>query len=180
WMLEPLASLRGRWRQPEWRGQDLRGKRIVLRPEQGLGDAIQFLRYAAPIKALGATVILQSWSGLAGVAEHVPGIDIVVPEGEILPPFDYWAVLMSVPAVFGTEPETIPATVPYLTVDPDLAGKWKARFASHSCALNVGLVWAGSAANPIDRGRSIPFSELLPLLSVEGAVFYSLQKGERE
>ncbi len=70
WMLEPLVSLRGRLHIPVWRGQDLRGRSILVRPEQGLGDTLQFIRYVPILKALGATVILQSWRGLTGVVEE--------------------------------------------------------------------------------------------------------------
>ena len=81
WMVEPLLSLKGRIAAPVWRGQDLRGKSILIRPEQGLGDTLLFIRYAPLIKALGPTVLLQSWRGLSGIDAGIPGIDVVIPQG---------------------------------------------------------------------------------------------------
>lgn len=179
WMVEPLLSLKGRLTVPVWRGQELRGKTILIRPEQGLGDTLLFMRYARIIKALGPTVLLQSWRGLSGIDARIPGIDVVVPHGDPLPAFDYWIQAMSLPAMFGSTVASIPDTVPYLSADPDRVGRWAGRFRAHD-GLKVGLVWAGNPAQPNDRRRSMSLSQLLPLLHVEGVQFFALQKGPRE
>ena len=179
WMLEPLLSLRGRLNVPVWRGQDLRGKSILIRPEQGLGDTLMFIRYAPLIKALGPTVLLQSWRGLGGIDAIIPGVDVVIPHGAALPAFDYWIQLMSVPAVFRTTVDSTPGAVPYLGVDPERARQWPMRLGFRD-DLKVGLVWAGNPDQPNDRRRSMSLTRLLPLLEVEGVQFFALQKGARE
>jgi len=179
WLVEPLASLRGRLKEPEWRGQDLRGRTILLRPEQGLGDALQFIRYAPMVKALGATVLFQSWRGLDGLSGVLPGVDGVVPQGTPLPRCDYWAQLMSLPAVFGTEVDSIPAHVPYLSAPRDRVEAWRIRLAATN-VLKVGLAWAGNPKQPNDARRSMVLSRLNALFEVDGVQFYALQKGPRE
>jgi tetratricopeptide (TPR) repeat protein len=179
WMVEPLLSLKGRINAPVWRGQDLRGKTILIRPEQGIGDMLLFIRYAPIIKALGPRVLLQSWRGFGGIDARIPGIDLVIPQGDPLPAFDYWIQLMSVPAVFGATAESVPNAVPYLAAEPDRVARWQPTVREHS-ALKVGLVWAGNPEQANDRRRSMSLSRLLPLLEVEGVDFFALQKGPRE
>ncbi len=72
------AVAEGTAEAPVWRGQDLEGKSILIRPEQGLGDTLLFVRYAPLIKALGAKVLLQSWRGLGGIDAGIPGVDVVI------------------------------------------------------------------------------------------------------
>ena len=110
----------------------------------------------------------------------IPGVDVVIPQGEPLPAFDYWIQLMSIPAMFGTTVDSIPRAIPYLAADPECArGNGEARLRAHD-GLKVGLVWAGNPDQPNDRRRSMSLSQLLPLLEVEGVQFFALQKGARE
>jgi tetratricopeptide (TPR) repeat protein len=175
WLQDPLLSLRGRYRKPVWSGQDLRGRTILLRSEQGIGDVIQFIRYAPHVKALGATVILQLRKNIGVLAKSFPGVDKIVAPGESLPDFDFFIHLMTLPMVFGTDIDTVPAHVPYLRPESDRAARWRVRMRDD--AFKVGLVWAGDPDHLRDRYRSIPLAMLAPLAQVEGVRFYSLQKG---
>ena len=178
WLQDPLLSLRARFGKPLWSGQDLRDRTILLRSEQGIGDVIQFIRYAPHVKALGTTVILQLRKNIAELAKSFPGVDRVVEPGESLPQFDFYIPLMTLPMVFGTDMDTIPAHVPYLRPQQDRVARWRERMPRED-VFNVGLVWAGDPGHLRDRYRSIPLALLAPLAQVEGVRFYSLQKGQQ-
>jgi tetratricopeptide (TPR) repeat protein len=176
WIDPPLLSARPNFVKPQWGGQDLGGKTILLWSEQGYGDFIQFIRYAAHVKALGATVIVLLRDELRELAECVPAIDRALGPGEPYPPFDYYVNLLSLPRVFGTDAGSIPTVIPYLFVDEVRSARWRERLLPGE-ALSVGIVWAGSPTHSRDRYRSLPIGSLAPLLRVPGVRFYSLQKG---
>ncbi len=184
WMTGYFLARRARYRlaKPVWGGQDLEGKTILLRAEQGIGDTIQFARYAPLVKALGATVFLAVPPELRQLAQRMHGVDRVVDlsNEDAVPAFDYYISLLSLPRVFGTDLATIPAVVPYLDVEPGRAQRWAARFAAEVGVLKVGLVWGGNPVNLEDRYRSLPLALLASLGGVAGVRFYSLQKGARE
>src|SRR6266567_5895153 len=172
WMFEPLLSTRVGPSRPPWSGQDLRGKTIMLRVEQGFGDTIQFLRYAPHVQALGATVLLRKFSDLA---HGFAGVDRVVDVDES-PEFDYYIPLMSLPRVFATDLASIPSEIPYLKADPVRVARWAQRLNGNGL-LRVGLVWAGNPTHLRDKDRSMALRTLSPLFELEGARFFSLQKG---
>jgi tetratricopeptide (TPR) repeat protein len=176
WLQEPLKSRRARSDRPAWRGQDLRGKILLLRCEQGAGDTIQFIRYAPSVKALGATVWLELRSGIGMLASVFPGIDKLYRPGDPIPDFDFHADLMSLPGVFGTTLESIPSDVPYLQAPEHARTLWRARLGNAS-QLRIGLVWAGDPRHLRDHQRSIPLATFAPLVRTEGARWFSLQKG---
>jgi len=178
WLQNLLLPLRANFEQPVWSGQDLAGKTILVRAEQGIGDVIQFIRYARKLKALGAYVMLQNRTGMDEIAAAFDGIDRVLRENEPLPEFDYYIHVMSLPRVFGTDLDSIPAEVPYLGVDPVRVARWSKRLANDRGRLKVGIVWAGRAGHERDAYRSIKLRSLLPICEVEGIELYSLQKGE--
>src|SRR5205085_7246694 len=149
---------------------------VVLRREQGFGDAIQFIRYAPMLKGLGATVWLHVGPGIGDLARRFAGIDRVFDDSDALPDFDYYIQLMSLPRMFGTDIDSIPADVPYVGVDPNRIGKW-ARRLGEGAGLRVGLVWAGHPNHYRDRYRSIRLKTLAPLAEIAGIRFVSLQKG---
>jgi tetratricopeptide (TPR) repeat protein len=176
WINEPLLSLRPGFPRPVWAGQDLRGRTVLLRAEQGFGDFVQFIRYAPAVKALGATVLLQVRVGLEQLARGVPGIDRVLDRDAAIPEFDFYINLPSLPRVFGTDLASIPAHIPYLEVEPERAERWGQRLGARD-ALRVGLAWAGSPTHTRDRYRSLPLAKLSPLWQVAGVRFVLLQKG---
>jgi len=176
WLVAPQVSLRLQCGLPTWNGQDLRSKTILLHVEQGFGDVVQFMRYASQLKACGATVIVRAARQMQGLAAQFFGVDRVVSRDEALPIFDYYVHLQSLPRVFGTTLESIPAQVPYLRVDAQRVTRWALRLPAGEW-LKVGLVWAGNPEHANDRNRSLRLDALQSLWEVDGVQFVSLQKG---
>lgn len=162
-----------------WRGEALAGKSILVLPEQGLGDEIQFARYLPWLKARGAArVTLVCRSSQKALFASLAGVDdLLALEDEadgLLAAHDYWTLLLSLPFHAGTRADDIPAATPYLKADPARV----ARFAPHLAGdgLKVGLVWRGNPAHSNDRARSLHDPALLaPLGAVPGVRFFSLQ-----
>jgi len=165
--------------QPIWQGEPLAGRTILLRCEQGLGDTLQFVRYARLLKDRGAgKVILECPPSLARLLRRQSAIDQVVNKGEPLPSFDVYAFLLSLPRFFGTNSVAqIPADVPYLDADPDLVARWRTRLES-APGFHVGISWQGSRSHRGDRWRSVPASQFANLARAsENVSLVSLQKG---
>jgi hypothetical protein len=167
---------------PMWDGRaPLEGRTILLRGEQGLGDTLQFCRYAKQVKALGARVVLEVQAPLVRLMKGLEGVEDVVETSPAPPAADCHALLMSLPRAFGTRLETIPGETPYLAADPAEAARWEARLGPKT-RPRVGLVWSGGFRDEADlrwvnARRNIPLKRLEPL---RGAAvdFVSLQKGE--
>ncbi len=178
WRLR-TRSFRARFPGRFWRGEPLEGDPIVLQEEQGLGDTIQFCRYAPLVAARGGRVILRVGTPLRRLLSSLPGIeaiaDQVVPTDRPVPDARWVCPLQSLPSIFKTDLDSIPSSVPYLHVDPARQAVFRQEMRSSD--LNVGLVWAGSPRNPLDRLRSIELRQLGPLLDVEGVRLFSLQRG---
>ena len=169
--------------QTRWRGQDLQGRTLLLRGEQGLGDMLQFARYAAWFARAGARVVLEVHPPLTRLLATVPGVVGTVPMGAPPPPYDYHQQMMSVPGLVGTRLDTIPADIPYLAADPAAIEAWRQRLSALP-GPKIGLVWAGNprandpGARLVDSRRSMALTRLAPLLRVPGFSFVSLQMGE--
>ena len=172
WKTEPFKPRE--YRQPAWDGGEFAGKTLLLYAEQGLGDAIQFIRYAPDIVALGGKVIVECPKPLARLFEGIAGLTPWLPGEAPQPAFDLHAPLLSLPWLFATRADSIPAAVPYLAA-PE-AGTWRERVGADE-GVKVGLVWAGRKEHSNDRNRSIPLDMLRPLLDVPGARVFSLQVG---
>jgi Tfp pilus assembly protein PilF len=167
-----------KYRQPVWAGEDLDGRTILLQSEQGLGDTIQCLRYVPMVLARGGRVVLRVERVLVRLAASLAGNVIITPTSARVPDFDLWCPMLSLPRVFGTTLDSIPATVPYLGARNAIAERWRRRLAGLP-GLKVGLVWAGSANHINDARRSIDLARLKPLLAIPGVTFVSLQAGPR-
>ncbi len=165
--------------QPQWRGEDIAGKTILLHAEQGFGDTIQFVRYAPLVAAKGASVILEAPDSLMPLLDGFNGVTTMIAHGQALPPFDLHCPLMSLPLAFGTTLATIPENGPYLRAPAERLEKWRTRLGALS-GKRVGLVWSGKPAHKNDRNRSIALSRLAPLLAVAGVNFVSLQQDYRD
>jgi Flp pilus assembly protein TadD len=161
--------------QPMWGGEPLDGRTLLIHAEQGYGDNIQFCRYIPLIDAPG-NVVFEAPPALLKLFRSLPGVSRLIPRGKTLPAFDLHCPIMSLPHVFGTTLETIPAGVPYLAADPRRVAKWRERLASVE-GRRVGLVWAGNWGRGDDRWRSITLDRLAPLGGVDGVSLVSLQKG---
>jgi Tfp pilus assembly protein PilF len=132
---------------PKWQGQPLDGKSIVVWPEQGFGDVIQFARYIPMLKGRNVSrLTLVCKTPLKALLEKVEGVDNVVLESEAasLPIHDYWTFPLSLPQHFSTTVETIPSHLPYLSASPERLKRWCTRLPT--CGLMVGLVWKGNMA----------------------------------
>jgi tetratricopeptide (TPR) repeat protein len=164
--------------QPQWRGEDLSGRTVLLHAEQGFGDSIQFVRYLPMVLAKGAKVVLEIPDDLKPLIAPAHGV-VMASRGEKLPPFDLHCPLMSLPLAFATTLATVPATVPYLRVPADRIEKWRARL-PRTGAPRIGLAWSGKPTHKNDHNRSIPLAQLAPLLTQSGFQFVSLQKEIRD
>jgi Flp pilus assembly protein TadD len=176
WVSPSLRRERRHHDRPLWRGEPLGGRTILLHSEQGLGDTIQFARFAPMIAAAGVRVLLEVQPPLHELLRHsLAGIE-VFRNGEPLPAFDCQCPLLSVPRALDITLDTIPAHIPYLHADEARQSEWRRRVGG-TAALRVGIAWAGSPTHRYDRTRSIRAETLRPLLEVGGTRFYSLQKG---
>ncbi|NIE64050.1 tetratricopeptide repeat protein [Burkholderia sp. Ax-1719] len=170
---------------PQWQGESLVGKSILVWPEQGLGDSLQFCRYVPMLKALGAAHVSVACAPTQQrLFETLAGADQVIPlngQGRI-ERHDFWCLMMSLPYRFGTTVATIPASVPYLHAQASELERWRTRLPD--AALKVGLVWAGNpradqaSSNAIDQRRSLDAQAFVPLLSMPDVTFVSLQLGD--
>jgi hypothetical protein len=176
WRKAEWATMRRNFAAPLWLGaQPIAGKTLLLHAEQGLGDTIQFVRYAPLLAGCGATVVVECQPALKELLRHSAGIAQVVARGEALPAFDLHCPLLSLPLACGTQLQTVPANVPYLRPQPERLATWRVRMPDTG-RLRVGICWAGSSAHRNDRNRSIPLERLDETLSVPGIDFVNLQK----
>ena len=167
-----------------WEGEPLSGKRIFIYGEQGLGDFIQFVRYLPQLQNMGARVILECGKALGRLMISFKGYDRMEikaddKEPQIENSFDYHLPIMSLPRMFNSTLDTIPAKVPYLFADTDLKRIWQSRIENKD-ALGVGVVWAGNPSHKGDRRRSVSLSQFSPLKELNGVHLYSLQKEAHE
>jgi tetratricopeptide (TPR) repeat protein len=171
---------------PRWCGEPLDGRRVLLHAEQGLGDTIQFCRYAALVAARGGFPIVQVQAPVQRLLHSLAVVRCGQAEiallGETPPAFDLECPLMSLPALFGTTVDTVPWPGPYLSADPEDAAAIALRSAPArtrgAATLRVGIAWAGNPRYKADRQRSMQLEALLPLLRIAGIHWVSLQKGE--
>ncbi|MEW6001772.1 MAG: tetratricopeptide repeat protein [Nitrospirota bacterium] len=163
--------------QPLWDGFDISGKTILLHAEQGLGDVIQFIRYVPLVVEKGAKIIIECQYQLISLFQNIEGVRQIIAQGEPLPSFDIHCPLLSLPLIFGTTVDNIPAEMPYIKVNAALLRKWEDKVEDDNSKLKVGLAWAGSPAHKNDHKRSFPLDTFKPLAQFDNIVFYSLQKG---
>lgn len=175
WDVEPMASAMPSLPRPRWRGDvPLEGRTLLLHSEQGLGDILQFCRYAALAAQSGAKVLLEVPETLTELMRSLPGLSKLVRRGEDLPEFDLHCPLMSLPFAFRTRLDTIPDRVPYLFADPLRIADWRERIGDASVP-SVGLAWSGNPKHAKDAQRSLALEALLPHLP-EGPRYVALQR----
>jgi hypothetical protein len=169
-----IQSQRATLPRPLWNGESLAGRRIVLGHEQGLGDIIQFIRFAEPLAERGATVWFQGPPEIEELIATQRGISGVVRAP--LPEFDYFLPMLSAPRVLGITRGNLPARVPYLHATDERRAFWRTRLPRRG-TFRVGLVWRGSSGIFRHRWRAINLAELAPIFSLPAVTFVSLQKG---
>jgi hypothetical protein len=184
WRFREVHRTPPHFSQPRWLGEPLEGRRVLLHAEQGLGDSIQFCRYATLVAARGGRPILQVQEPVESILRSLPavraGLAETVPFGAAEPAFDLESPLMSLPAVFGTTVETVPWPGAYLGVPPEAVAEKRMQFPCvrhDGPSPRVGLAWAGNPRYKGDRQRSMQLATLLLLLRTCGVTFISLQKG---
>ncbi|MGB6353301.1 MAG: tetratricopeptide repeat protein [Steroidobacteraceae bacterium] len=179
---KPQGSAGKLWRdfpQPLWLGaESIAAKTLFVHCETGLGDTLQFCRYAKLLSDLRARVILQVQPPLIGVLAGLAGVSQLLAEGDAPPDFDYHCPLLSLPLAFKTRLGSIPAPGKYLTVGAARVAQWRAKLAD-SAKPCVGLIWRGDPNNREDRSRSIPLREFLQQLPT-GPRYVSLQREVQE
>ena len=180
WKKTGMSDTRRNYRRPLWLGEyPLAGKTILLHAEQGLGDTIQFARYAPLIPRAGARVVLEVQPELKTLLSELAGVSACLARGEPLPAYDVHCPLGSLPLALKTEPATVPADIPYLRADDTHTAKWGETIAGLP-GKRVALAWAGHARHANDRNRSIALAQLAPLFAVEGLSFISVQRELRD
>ncbi|CCE08535.1 conserved hypothetical protein [Bradyrhizobium sp. STM 3843] len=163
--------------EPEWSGEPLAGRTLLLYAEAGLGDTLQFVRYLPMLRDKGGEIVLQVQPALVPLLRANTDVTVIA-RGEPLPRFDLHLPLIGLPRVFGTTLDTIPADIPYLHPDVTKLAHWQ-RILGDEPSLKVGVVWAGNPRHKGDRLRSLAAAQLLPHLLVPGVKLYSLQKDLR-
>lgn len=171
------AGRKREFTQPQWRGEPLGRRTILLHAEQAFGDTLQFVRYAGLVVDRGDAghVILECQPELRRLCETIKGEIEVIDRGEPLPHFDVHCPLLSLPLAFGTTLSSIPDDVPYLRPDPVEAGKWGQRLRGLGSEFRVGLVWSGKVRR-MNRWHNLELAELAPLLEFPAVRYFSLQK----
>ena len=164
-----------------WQGEDLRQDSndpvLLVAGEQGLGDMVQFIRYAALLHQRVPKVVVGSLAGLKELLLSVPGVDAVVEEGEPLPRITHYVPILSLPHLFQTDLSSIPAPIPYMRPRQEKIEEWGRKLA-WSDQPRVGLVWAGNPGFMGDHRRSPGFEPFRQVLNVPGLQFFALQKGQ--
>ena len=180
WEVEAMGPPPTVLRQPRWVGQKLNGQTVLLYAEQGLGDTLQFCRYAPMVAAAGGRVVLVVPKALQRLMKTLDGVaQVLSEEDDFVGDFAYHCPLLSLPFAFGTTIASIPGPAAYLSADP---APW-ADFLAQCPGLKVGVVWAGRSrtAQPhavaIDKRRSMRLADMAPLFTVAGCSFVSLQLG---
>jgi tetratricopeptide (TPR) repeat protein len=180
WKIPSFSARYPKFEQPMWRGEEpVVGKTILVHVDEGLGDTIQFARYVPMIAARGARVILVVTDALQPLLSGLHGVAQCLPlSASNLPDFDLHCPFSSLPLIFRTTLDAVPAAASYV---PQPAAKrvqaWEQRLGPRG-KLRVGLAWAGSITHANDQRRSVPIEMLARLLDAE-ATFVSLQKDLR-
>lgn len=180
--LAKLGTLRS-FPHPRWTGERFDGKRLLLWPEQGLGDQLQFIRFLPRVKALGGTVVVMCSAPLVSLFRaNCPDADEIVALGEPYEPVDLQLPLMSIPHVLQLRADVDGRRVPYVHATGDARERLNdllpAREDATRTALRVGVCWAGQPKHLNDRNRSLTLETLRPLFDLPGIEWYSLQKGD--
>ena len=161
---------------PQWDGAPVDRRTLLLHAEQGLGDCLQFIRYAPLVAAQGATVVIECPAPLTGLVRSCAGVSEVVARGAALPPFDLHAPLMSLPGLLATRADTIPAETPYLSA-PQRAGAALENALEQALGRKkIGIVWAGNPAHENDRNRSCDPAHFACLADNPNVALFNLQK----
>jgi tetratricopeptide (TPR) repeat protein len=163
WKYEHLAGTLPKYEQPRWVGQDLAGKTILVLGEQGHGDNIQFIRFVGDLVAKGGRVIVAINDSLIPLFQNITAIAGIYGPEQILPPFDYWTPIMSIPGIIGCTLDNLSHVQSYLKADENLARQWQQTLGLKK-RLRVGFCWSGRRDTWINQHKAIPFETMLALI----------------
>ncbi len=175
WLTPTFATFKREWQKPEWTGGSLDGKTVLIHAEQGFGDGIMFGRYAPLVAKKGGHVVLECRAPLTRLMRSLEGVAECFDLGGPVPEHDFQIPLMSLPRVFRTTLDNVPAAIPYLK--PPADAEPDPRIAQAN-GLKIGFAWAGSPTRRDNAKRSAPLAMFEPLLKVPGTRFFSLQVGK--
>ncbi len=161
--------------RPRWEGEDLDGNTLLILPEQGMGDNIQFIRYASQAAERNGQVVVVTHYNLVPLFTSVKGVRAVEASAVGARNFHRYIPLLSLPYVLETDENNIPGDVPYLSAPQDKAAAWKEKLGAYD-GLKVGLCWRGNPRHVNDQFRSSSLAEMSQLLDIDGVSFFSLHK----
>lgn len=163
WDYEHLAGTEPRYSQPRWRGQDLKGKTILVVGEQGHGDCIQFVRFVYNLHEQGAQVKLQVTDGLIPLLSSSSIIQQVGGYTTDMGEFDYWVPIMSIPGILGVTVDNLPRIQSYMNADPVLHAAWLERLGPKR-RMRVGFSWSGRRDSWLNQHKGVPFETVLEMI----------------
>jgi len=178
WQADKVGEIAGKrfFDQLTWLGHEsLKEKTILLYGEQGLGDFLQFCRYAKLVSDLGAKVILEAPGALANLLQGLDGVSQIVLKGEELPQFDFCCPLLSLPAALKTNLSNIPAAHAYLNSDPNKVAEWNLRLGEKK-KKRIGVAWSSLSGFSGDAKRSLSLEQFVQALPSEKYEYICLQK----
>lgn len=176
WYILRHANLARRYPTPVWTGESFAGRTLLVYPEQGMGDIIQFARYLPLAAARGGRLLFECPQPLLRLFQPFHEDIAIVPQGSTPPAYDLAVPLLDLPVLFDTRLETIPPLLPNMATDPASVAAWAPRIERVS-GFRIGLVWRGNPGFSNDRNRSMDLAQLRPLIEGTGAQIVSLQKG---
>jgi hypothetical protein len=162
WNYEHLAGTLPKFAQPRWTGQDIQDKTVLIVGEQGHGDNIQFSRFVGDVRARGARTVLAVDASLKPLFDD-SGLGPCVTPADLLPEFDVWTPIMSIPGVLGNTLENLAQVQSYLSADAGLQNAWQQRLGPKT-RLRVGFCWSGRRDTWINRHKGMPFADMLALI----------------
>ncbi|MFM8953727.1 MAG: tetratricopeptide repeat protein [Planctomycetaceae bacterium] len=176
WRKKLRAADRRQWDSPEWQGQPLPTGTLLVHAEQGLGDTLQFIRFARTIRPRVQRLVVECQAALVPLLARCEYVDEFVAKGTPLPPHDAHASLLSLPHVLGLDADGLTDGGPYLSADPQLVARW-GEFLERLPGRKIGIAWQGNPKYRRDAFRSLPLAAFAPLAAVPGVTLVSLQQG---
>jgi hypothetical protein len=164
WRYEHMAGVKPQLPKPEWAGEDLKDKTILIVGEQGLGDQIQFLRFSANLQSAGTKIKLVLSPGVKALFPGPAGNIIGIYEpGEDLGDYDYWIPMMSIPRVIKLRLKTIAHQLQYVAATPAKAQEWADRLGTKK-RMRIGVCWSGRKDSWIHNHKAMPVEKMAELI----------------
>lgn len=163
WNFEHLAGTLPKYEQPRWRGEDIKGKTLLIVGEQGLGDTIQFARYALAVSNMGTDVALAVPQGLVTLLTNPQALRYTLGPGDKIPDFDYWTPIMSLPGIFRQTLDRFESVLNYVAAPPAKREEWRQRLGPKK-KLRIGISWSGRRDTWINKHKSVPVEHIRNLL----------------